>query len=144
MAQARRKATPARTGVPRFIWGLVALLALVAVWRLAAPGDALAHHPDPRPDVTAAQVVDGARFASAPDIAATYDAAARIPQVLDGLYCHCDCSLHSGHRSLLTCFESDHGASCDICLAEARLAAQMTGEGRSLDEIRAAVDALRG
>jgi hypothetical protein len=68
--------------------------------------------------------------------------AADIPQVLDGLYCHCDCSNHSGHRSLLTCFQDDHGAACDVCLTEAALAFRMTGEGRSLKEIRKAVDDL--
>ena len=145
MAQARRKAEPVRrNGMPRFIPVLLLLLAAVAIWRLVAPADALAHHPEPRPDVTAAAVVDATRFASAPDIATIYAAAARVPHVLDGLYCHCDCSLHSGHRSLLTCFESDHGAACDICLAEARLAAEMTSQGRSLDDIRSAIDQAMG
>lgn len=129
-------------GVPRFIWVLLAVLALVVIWRFAVPADALAHHPDPRADITAASVVDAARYAAAPDVAATYAAAAEIPQILDGLYCHCDCSQHSGHRSLLTCFESDHGAACDICLAEARIAYQMHQQGQTLDEIRSAVDGL--
>ncbi|MGH7699505.1 MAG: PCYCGC motif-containing (lipo)protein, partial [Gemmatimonadales bacterium] len=55
-------------------------------------------------------------------------------------YCHCDCSKHSGHRSLLTCFESDHGAYCDICMGEAILAARLAAEGRTLDAIRSAID----
>lgn len=128
--------------VPRFIWALLAVLALVVVWRLASPQDALAHHPEPQADVNASSVIDAARYAASPDVAATYAAAAGIPHILDGLYCHCDCSQHSGHRSLLTCFESDHGAACDICLAEARLAAQLNAQGRSLDEIRTAIDGL--
>jgi len=61
--------------------------------------------------------------------------------VLDGLYCHCECSKHSDHRSLLSCFESDHGAMCDICLGEAAMAFKMTQEGKNLSEIRSAIDA---
>jgi hypothetical protein len=41
---------------------------------------------------------------------------------------------------LLTCFESDHGAFCDICMGQAMLAQEMDGEGRSLLEIRDAID----
>ena len=47
-------------------------------------------------------------------------------------------------RSLLTCFESEHGASCDICLGEARMAAEMHATGASLDAIRRAIDARFG
>ena len=39
------------------------------------------------------------------------------------------------------CFESEHGASCDVCLGEAKLAAEMPANGASLDAIRAAIDA---
>jgi hypothetical protein len=70
----------------------------------------------------------------------SYAAARRIPQVLDALYCHCDCSKHAGHRSLLTCFESDHGAYCDICMGEALLAAELFDQGRSLLDIRESID----
>ena len=40
----------------------------------------------------------------------------------------------------LTCFESDHGARCDICMGEATLAAQLAARGSSLAEIRHAID----
>lgn len=119
--------------------GVVVLLLGLATTRTAN-----AHHPAPRDGITAITVAPSARYASMPSIAAVYDKAAQIPAVLDGLYCHCDCSLHSNHRSLLTCFEDDHGAGCDVCLGEAELAFGMAGEGRSLKEIRAAVDDLYG
>ena len=61
--------------------------------------------------------------------------------MLDGLYCHCGCKEHAGHRSLLSCFQSEHGAGCEICLREADMAFHLHREGRSLDAIRAAVDA---
>ena len=68
-----------------------------------------------------------------------YKAAQQVPQVLDGLYCHCKENFN--HRSLLSCFQSEHGASCDICQGEARMAAEMHRQGKSLEEIRRAVDA---
>jgi len=98
-------------------------------------------HPDPRADLSTVVVAPADRYASYPEVAQVYAMAAEIPHVLDGLYCHCDCSRHSGHRSLLDCFRDDHGAGCDICLHEAAIAYQLTLEGRSLKEIRRAIDA---
>lgn len=120
-------------------------LAVVAVGLgLATTRNANAHHPAPRAELTAEDVAPSSRYAAYPRVAEVYEMAARIPTVLDGLYCHCDCSKHSDHRSLLTCFQDDHGAACDVCLTEAALAYRMTGEGRSLNEIRKAVDGLYG
>jgi hypothetical protein len=89
-------------------------------------------------------VVPAARYASYPRVKEVYSQAAEIASVLDGLHCYCDCSRHSGHRSLLTCFESDHGAACDICLTEAAVAYRMTKDGRGLDDVRDAIDELYG
>ena len=81
---------------------------------MATTRTANAHHPDPRDDLSALTVASSSRYASYPRIAEVYDMAAEIPHVLDGLYCHCDCSKHSNHRSLLTCFQDDHGAGCVV------------------------------
>jgi hypothetical protein len=118
-------------------------LAVVALLLgLATVRGANASHPAPRGGLTAEDVAPASRYAAYPRIAEVYEMAARIPDVLDGIYCHCDCSRHSGHRSLLTCFQDDHGAACDVCLTEAALAYRMTQEGRSLRQIRKAVDGL--
>jgi hypothetical protein len=130
-----------RTKVPVWIYGLLLILAVVAVWRFTGPRTAEAAHPQPREGITAQQVVPAQRYSSDPRIARVYAMAARIPNVLDGLYCHCECSKHSDHRSLLTCFESDHGAMCDVCLGEAEIAFKMTQDGKTLEEIRTAIDA---
>lgn len=130
--------------VPAWIWGLLVILVVVVVWRVVGPAPAQAGHPEPRPGITAAQVVPSARYAADPDIAGTYTMAAQIPSVLDGLYCYCECAKHSGHRSLLTCFESDHGSLCDICMGEAAMAFQMAQQGATLEQIRAAIDARFG
>jgi len=124
--------------VPWFIAG-GAGVALLALLLLTGRGGAQTH-PEPRPGITAALVLPPGAFPRTPGSVESYAAARQIPAVLDGVYCHCDCSKHAGHRSLLTCFQSDHGAYCDICMGEALLAAELTAQGRSLLDIRAAID----
>jgi hypothetical protein len=129
--------------VPAIRWIVAVMAVIVLVLGLVSTRSANATpHPKPRTGLTAADVASPSRYIEYPRIQQVYEMAAEIPAVLDGIYCHCDCSKHSGHRSLLTCFQDDHGAACDVCLAEAALAFQMVGEGRSLKEIRKAVDAL--
>jgi hypothetical protein len=89
-------------------------------------------------------VLPGAAVPRTPGALEAYAAARAAPATLDGVYCHCDCSKHSGHRSLLTCFESEHGGFCDICMGEAVLAAQLAARGTSLQGIRTAIDARFG
>jgi hypothetical protein len=116
------------------------------------PRDLLAHavrapqpdwkHPEPRPGVTAERVLPEqdvpAKYRDA------YRAAREHPQLLDGIYCHCDCEAHRGLRSLLSCFEGTMPQSCGICLGEARLAARLHGRGKTLAEIRDEIDESYG
>jgi hypothetical protein len=143
MSETSNMARPRSSRAPRGAIAIVvlAVLAVGAVFLFTRPAAA---HPDPRPNIGGDHVMDHAAFSGYPRVQETYRMAAEIPQVLDGLYCHCDCSKHSGHYSLLDCFASEHGAGCDICLTEAQLAYRMTKEGRSLDEIRSAIDDLYG
>ena len=126
-------------------WIIVGVLSLVLVGTgvgvVPARGS---HHPDPRSEITGETVAPASRYAGYPRVNAVYAQAAEIAAILDGLYCYCDCSRHSGHRSLLSCFETDHGAACDVCLTEATVAHRMTEDGRSLDEIRDAIDEFYG
>ena len=115
-----------------------AAVALVAVLFAAQP--AAGAHPDPRPGITAERVLSEIAIPRMPGSLEAYAAARAAAGTLDGVYCHCDCSKHTGHRSLLTCFESEHGAYCDICMGEAMLASGMTKQGKSLTDIRAAID----
>lgn len=140
MAQTTKRA---RNGIPIPILLLAGVLVALVGFRLLSPQIARAAvHPDPRPDVTAALVVPADRYAPYPDVSRAYLEAVEIPQILDGLYCHCDCSEHFGHRSLLTCFESDHAAGCDVCLMEADTAYRMHRDGASLQAIRDAIDEM--
>ena len=113
-----------------------ALLAVLATAR----GGRAASHPDPRPGVTAERVLPASMVLHTPGALDAYAAARNAPQVLDGLHCHCECAKNFGHRSLLTCFESDHGSQCDICMGEATLATRLAAQGNSLDQIRRAID----
>ena len=116
-----------------------AVAALAAALVVARPGHAT-RHPDPRPGITAERVLPPGMVPHTPGSAEAYAAARVVPAVLDGVYCHCNCSRTLGHRSLLTCFESDHAASCDICMGEATTAARLAQAGASLQQIRAAID----
>jgi hypothetical protein len=62
------------------------------------------------------------------------------PELLAQLDCYCGCEEHEGHKNLLDCFRTNHGASCDICVGEAVTAGRMLSEGTPVDQIR---DALR-
>ena len=131
-----------RTTIPWVVAG-VALVTLGVTLVRTSHGHATVH-PDPRPGITSVNVLPAADVPNSPGAREAYEAARGAPHVLDGLYCHCDCSKHSGHRSLLTCFESEHGSYCDVCMGEAMLASQMTASGSSLDAIRKAIDARFG
>lgn len=144
MAARRRNASRRRLPVP---WPILALI-LVAVgsvaYSLAVPRVHAAEHPEPRVEATQAALQPPERYAADPAVAEVYRMVAEIPEVIDGLYCYCHCSRHADHRSLLTCFQDDHGANCDICLEEAHLAYTLAQQGKSLDEIRLAIDAAYG
>jgi hypothetical protein len=127
---------------PWIVMGLSALVGGAILIGSNLPSDSV--HPDPRPGITGATVIPASRYVQYARVSAVYAQAREIAPTLDGLYCHCDCSKHSGHRSLLSCFESDHGAACDICLSEASIAYTMLQNGRTLDDIRGAIDEMYG
>lgn len=115
------------------------LVAGITALGLALSGGGVGH-PDPRPDITADGLAPASRYAEYGRIERVYREAAAAPAVLDGLYCYCGCTEHAGHRSLYTCFETDHAAQCDVCLSEADLAYSLSKKGHSLPEIRKIVD----
>lgn len=72
--------------------------------------------------------------------ARAYQIAKEIPEVLDSLYCYCDCEKHFGHKSLLTCYVDEHAKHCDICMDEAFMAYELHKQGMDVIAIRKAVD----
>lgn len=137
---------PAMSFVPRFtvsrrgvLLRAVGLAAAALPLRrgllLAGPGG---KHPDPRPGITSEGVLSDEHVPEKSKKA--YAAARELPQILDGLYCHCDCADRDGLRSLLSCFETRMPFNCGLCRGEAELAHKLYLDGKSLDEIRAAID----
>lgn len=129
----------------RFLFSLTSLMAAPAVWK-----DALAHHrtsrrpgfphPDPRPGITADNVLPESELGDRRRVREAYAAARTHPELFDGVYCACECDKSMGHRSLLSCFESRQAIGCMACREEAELVARLTRDGKTLAEIRLAVD----
>src|SRR2546429_2926208 len=119
-----------------WVWGLICAASVSGLWTVFFFFSSRRRHTrcsrDWSSDVCSSDLTPGA--------AEAYAAARQAPQVLDGVHCYCECAKHLGHRSLLTCFETEHGAQCDICMGEAVLAARLASQGGSLDEVRRAID----
>ena len=66
-----------------------------------------------------------------------YVKAKEIALTLTQLPCYCDCDLHMGHKSLHTCFETEHASNCSLCLNEALRAYDLQkNQGLSPTQIR--------
>jgi hypothetical protein len=76
------------------------------------------------------------------------------PQVVQWMPCYCGCA-RMDHRSNLDCYLKpavggqptqfeEHASYCDICVKTTLLTKQLVSEGKSLREIRQAVDATFG
>lgn len=79
-------------------------------------------------------------FFSHPFQVTGYQMAARIEKVLYGQPCYCRCDRALRHKSLHSCFEGTHGAICATCLRQAIFAYQQTKQGKSPEQIRAAIE----
>ncbi len=74
-------------------------------------------------------------------VRAAYEAAKQYAYVLEQIYCYCHCKKNIGHRALVECYETDHASNCDVCMNEAIIAARMTKDGKTPQEIQKAIDA---
>lgn len=112
----------------------------------ASAGDQKPVHPVPRKGVSGAKVATAAMLKNSPHLVELFDDVRAIPHIADGIRCHCGCADLDGHYSLLTCYEGEDAMAkiCPICQGMGRVAVRMTKAGRSLDDIRAAVDAQYG
>jgi hypothetical protein len=98
-------------------------------------------HPEPRPGITAEKVPAVADL-SHKGAGRAFDQVRQIPHIVDGIRCHCGCAENPDFYSLLSCFEGQNAMAqhCAICQSQGRLAFRLSREGKSLDEIRAAID----
>jgi hypothetical protein len=101
-----------------------------------------------------------AYYATAPDVATlppilspqlftgnirlAYQAAKEIPQTLAQLPCYCHCDRGHNHKSLHSCFESEHGENCGICIGEALMAHGLQKRWMAVTEIRKQIIAAYG
>jgi len=98
-------------------------------------------HPEPRPGIDASRVLPASRLGDHPDAIAVFDMVRDIPQVVDGIRCQCGCSDTPDKYSLLSCFEGTGMARrCEGCKGQARLAHRLHADGKTLAEIRVAIE----
>jgi len=71
-----------------------------------------------------------------------FDQVRQIPRMVDGIRCHCGCAEAPDNYSLLSCFEGPAAMAqhCLVCQGQARAVFRLSREGKSLAEIRAAID----
>ena len=107
----------------------------LAYWRVTV-------HPTPRRGITAARVLKADQLKGADaDVVKVFDMVREIPQIVDGIYCHCGCAELDGSYSLLSCYEGEGMAqACQICQGEGRLVYELHRKGKKLEEIRGAID----
>ena len=130
----------------RFAGSLAALVPSIRQLRhRVRPGLITGPHPTPRPGITAAKVLTKEQLADTPDAIPVFDLVREIPEVMDGIRCQCGCADLEGYYSLLSCYEGEAMARhCPVCKGQARLAHRLHQAGKTLDEIRAAIDARYG
>jgi hypothetical protein len=86
-----------------------------------------AHYEDVRDAKPLAPTLDPQRFFG--QARAAYQVAKEIPETLAQLPCYCHCDESFGHKSLHTCFESEHSSMCAVCVNEALMAYKLQKEG---------------
>jgi hypothetical protein len=136
--------TSSRRAVLRHLLASAGMLTAVrSAWAATRPVPSV--HPTPRRGVTGARVLTRLQLDDTPALIPLFDAVRAAPRVVDGIGCHCGCAELDGYYSLLSCFEGEAMARhCVICQGQARLATRLHREGRTLDQIRDAVDAKFG
>ncbi len=65
-----------------------------------------------------------------------YELAAKVDKVLYQQPCYCHCDKAHGHTSLRSCFETQHGANCGVCMKEAYYSYVQNKAGKKASEIR--------
>jgi hypothetical protein len=129
------------TTLPRRAFLGRASAALVFLWVGGPRARRRAAHPDPRPGIDASRVLTREQLADSPDAISAFDQVREIPGVVDGIRCSCGCARREGFYSLLSCYEGDGMARhCEVCQGTGRLAYRLHRQGKSLAEIREAVD----
>ncbi|WP_391118008.1 PCYCGC motif-containing (lipo)protein [Psychrobacillus sp. L3] len=100
---------------------------------------------------TSAEVLPTFLDKQSEDMKLVYQAAAKANDILKWMPCYCGCGDNAGHISNFNCFVyeikedgevvwDDHGTRCQACLETAVMSINMVQQGKSLIEIRKAID----
>jgi hypothetical protein len=103
-------------------------------------------HPTPRPGIDASKVRKESELKGPANMISAFNEVREIPHIVDGIRCQCGCADWEGHYSLLSCYEGPHAMAqmCDLCQGHGRYAYRLHKAGKTLDEIRDAIDARYG
>jgi hypothetical protein len=120
-------------------------LIVAAVYFFARPASTALHVATAEAAQSESQAAENLRVTLDPkqfqgEVRQAYQVAQDDPALLAQLHCYCGCDKADGHRNLLDCYRTEHGAHCEICVGEANDAEAMAKRGMSIDAIR---DALR-
>ena len=114
-------------GITLMFAGMTTMVTIYGGRHVARPVNAHGLRVTGRGRSDATHVLQAAMFSDL-RVQRAYRIAALIPATLNRLYCWCGC-IERGMRSNLECFESEHAAMCDICLAGAETAWDMHQKG---------------
>jgi Protein of unknown function with PCYCGC motif len=128
-----------------FFGGAAGLVVMIATGRPVFANDLSRRragfpHPEARPGITGEAVLAESELPDKRSVREAYEAARTHPELFDGIYCACRCDKSMDHRSLLSCFEGRQAIGCMACREEAELVARLARDGKTLEEIRLAVD----
>jgi hypothetical protein len=122
----------------------IGIFSVVTNAQFQAPPDIPAYNAAPPPKIAKMNPImpreyrKGEMFSHAAQTE-SYKQAEQIASVLYQLPCYCYCDRGHGHNSLRSCFESEHGAMCGICMQEELYAYKQVKAGKSVKQIRASI-----
>lgn len=102
-------------------------------------------HPEPRKDYKPEHVLTADDLDGDEDLITLFDSIREHSTIVDGIRCHCGCADSEGMYSLLSCYEGNNSMKamskwCPICQGQGRLTIRLAKQGKSLEQIRTAVD----
>ena len=122
-------------------------LSCAAPWLLHVHGRARqGPHPTPRPGIDASHVLQEEEIKGGKGVIAAFNEVRQIPQIVDGIRCQCGCAKHPQFYSLLSCYEGPKAMAqtCETCQGQGRYVFELHSSGKTLDEIRAAIEERYG
>ena len=74
------------------------------------------------------------------ETAKAYQMAKDNRELLDSMFCYCNCKKNYGHKSLLSCYVDNHADKCKICRDQTFYANSQYEQGKDIGQVRIAVD----